>query len=137
MRKLIHSYLLRLWLPLVLWTLSASATVAAPTLDGLWKGPLKMPGGQLEVVFRLVSLTGGSYFATLDVPMQKVSRMPVQVEVRNDTVVFAAEEAGSRFIGRVAPDGKHVAGTWRQPGFESALTLTFSQLLSTRRPKPV
>lgn len=135
MRKFIHSCLLRLWLPLLLWTLSASAAVAAPALDGLWKGPLKMPGGQLEVIFRLVSLTGGSYFATLDVPMQKVSRMAVQVEVRNDTIVFAAEEAGSRFIGRLAPDGKHVAGTWRQPGFESALTLTFSPATIDTAPK--
>ncbi len=94
-----------------------------------------MPGGQLEVIFRLVSLTGGSYFATLDVPMQRVSRMAVQVEVRGDTVVFAAEEAGSRFTGRIASDGKHVAGTWRQPGFESSLTLTYAPPAIDTAPK--
>jgi hypothetical protein len=109
--------------------------MSAPALDGLWKGPLKMPGGELEVIFRLVSLTGGEYFATLDVPMQRVSRMAVQVEVRGDTVVFAAEEAGSRFIGRLTSDGKHVAGKWRQPGFESPLTLTFSPAAINTAPK--
>lgn len=135
MRKFIHSCLSRLCLPLLLWTISASATIAAPALDGLWKGPLKMPGGQLEVIFRLVSLTGGSYFATLDVPMQKVSRMAVQVEVRNDTVIFAAEEAGSRFVGKMAADGKKVVGVWRQPGYESPLTLNFSPAAIDTAPK--
>jgi len=57
-------------------------------LDGYWKGPLKLPGGQLEVIFRLVKLSSGEYFATLDVPMQKVSRLAVTVTTRADTVVF-------------------------------------------------
>ncbi|MBC8084281.1 MAG: dienelactone hydrolase family protein [Hymenobacter sp.] len=120
---------------LLLWALSGPVAVAAPALDGLWKGPLKMPGGELEVIFRLVSLTGGSYFATLDVPLQRVSRMSVQVEVRGDTVIFAAEEAGSRFIGQLASDGKQVVGTWRQPGFEAPLTLSFAPAAINTAPK--
>jgi pimeloyl-ACP methyl ester carboxylesterase len=94
-----------------------------------------MPGGQLEVIFRLVSLTDGSYFATLDVPLQKVSRMAVKVDVRGDTVIFAAEEAGSRFIGRLAEGGKQVAGTWQQPGFEVPLTLSYSAPAISTAPK--
>ena len=129
--------LLRFWLPVVLfWIISGPAVASAPiTLDGLWKGPLKMPGGELEVVFRLISLTGGEYFATMDVPMQRVSRMAVQVQVRGDTIVFAAEEAGSRFVGRLASDGKQVAGTWYQPGHESPLTLNFSPAAINTAPK--
>ncbi|MBC6699716.1 alpha/beta hydrolase family protein [Hymenobacter puniceus] len=112
-----------------------SAGAAPVALDGLWKGPLKMPGGELEVVFRLVSLTGGDYFATMDVPQQKVSRMAVKVDVRGDTVIFAAEEAGSRFIGMLAANGKQVQGTWYQPGYESALTLDFSPAPINTAPK--
>jgi hypothetical protein len=67
------------------------AEVPVPTLDGLWKGPLKVPGGQLEVIFRFVKLTGGEYFCTLDVPLQKVSRMNVKAEVKGDTVRLYAE----------------------------------------------
>ena len=107
-----------------------AASVAPPVevaaLDGLWKGQLKVPGGQLEVIFRFVKLTGGEYFATLDVPLQKVSHMAVKAEVKGDTVRLFAEEANSRFIGRVSADGKQMSGIWQQPGFKAPLVLTFS-----------
>ena len=100
---------------------------AAATLpDGFWKGPLKVPGGQLEVVFRTVKLSGGTYFATLDVPLQKVSRMAVEVLTAADTVRFFAEEANSRFTGRLSADGTQLSGTWQQPGFTTPMTLTFA-----------
>ena len=106
----------------------ATAVVEAPPLDGLWKGPLKVPGGQLEVIFRFVKLTGGDYFCTLDVPLQKVSRMSVKTEVKGDTVRLYAEEAATRFIGRVSPDGKQMTGTWQSSGFKVPMTLIFSPL---------
>ncbi|MBO2008579.1 alpha/beta hydrolase [Hymenobacter negativus] len=108
---------------------SVSAHVAdVPPLDGLWKGPLKVPGGQLEVIFRFVKLTGGEYFCTLDVPLQKVSRMNVKTEIKGDTVRLYAEEAATRFAGRVSADGKQMVGTWQSPGFKVPMTLAFSAL---------
>jgi len=107
---------------------SAIATVDAPPLDGLWKGPLKVPGGQLEVIFRFVKLTGGEYFCTLDVPLQKVSHMNVKSEVKGDTVRLFAEEAATRFVGRVSADGKQMSGVWQSPGFKVPMVLTFSAL---------
>jgi alpha-beta hydrolase superfamily lysophospholipase len=108
---------------------SVLARVAdVPPLDGLWKGPLKVPGGQLEVIFRFVKLTGGEYFCTLDVPLQKVSRMNVKTEIKGDTVRLYAEEAATRFVGRVSADGKQLAGTWQSPGFKVPMTLVFSPL---------
>ena len=106
----------------------ASAHAAGPALDGYWKGPLKLPGGQLEVIFRLVKLSSGDYFATLDVPMQKVSRLAVTVTTRADTVVFLSAEANCRFTGRLLPGGQQLQGTWQQPGFKSPLTLAYSAL---------
>lgn len=97
-------------------------------LDGYWKGPLKLPGGQLEVIFRLVKLSSGEYFATLDVPMQKVSRLAVTVTTRADTVVFLSAEADCRFTGRMLANGTQLQGTWQQPGFKSPLTLVHSAL---------
>lgn len=85
-----------------------------------------MPGGQLEVVFRVVSLSGGTYFATLDVPQQKVSHMAVQMNLRGDTVVLAVEEAASRFQGCLLPDGRHLSGIWQQPGLRVPLTLEYA-----------
>ena len=97
-----------------------------PPLDGLWKGPLKVPGGQLEVIFRFVKLTGGEYFCTLDVPLQKVSRMNVKAELKGDTIRLYAEEAASRFIGKLSADGKQMVGMWQAPGFKVPMTLSFS-----------
>ncbi|GAC1588455.1 MAG: alpha/beta fold hydrolase [Hymenobacter sp.] len=107
---------------------SAAAAAAVPALDGLWKGQLKVPGGQLEVIFRFVKLSGGEYFCTLDVPLQKVSHMAVKTDIQGDTVRLFAEEANSRFVGTVSADGKQMAGTWQQPGFKVPMVLTFSAL---------
>ena len=103
----------------------ASAPPANSPLDGIWKGPLKVPGGELEVIFRLVKLSSGDYFATLDVPLQKVSRLAVKVETRADTITFVASEANSRFTGRLLPDTRQLIGTWQQPGYRAPLTLSF------------
>ena len=104
------------------------AGAPGPVLDGLWKGQLKVPGGQLEVIFRLVKLAGGEYFSTLDVPLQKVSRMNVKAEVKGDTVRLFAAEANSRFVGRVSADAKQMVGVWQQPGFKVPLVLAFTAM---------
>jgi pimeloyl-ACP methyl ester carboxylesterase len=105
-----------------------SAALEAPPLDGLWKGQLKLPGGQLEVIFRLMKLTSGEYFATLDVPLQKVSHLPVEATMRADTVSLVATEANSHFTGLFKANGQQLQGTWQQPGFQVPLTLTHSAL---------
>ncbi len=126
----------------------APAPVAAPTpartdlpapapavLDGFWKGPLAVPGGSLEVIFRLMKLTSGDYFATLDVPLQKVSHMEVQVIQHADSVVLFAPAAGSRFSGRRSPDGKQLVGTWQQPGFQAPVVLAFAAIVAPTAPR--
>lgn len=112
------------------WALpGTSAPRPADTpLDGLWKGPLKLPGGELEVIFRLVKLSNGEYFATLDVPKQRVSNLSVTVSTLADTIVFASAEANCRFTGRLVPDAGQLQGTWQQPGFRVPLTLTHTAL---------
>ena len=123
---------LALSLPAAAAPLAAPAAVVAepPPLDGLWKGPLKVPGGQLEVIFRFVKLTGGNYFCTLDVPLQKVSNLDVKVTTRADSVYLVAAGANTRFKGRVAADGKQMSGVWQQPGYSAPLTLAFTALPS-------
>ncbi|MBX0292765.1 alpha/beta fold hydrolase [Hymenobacter sp. HSC-4F20] len=126
----------RLLLALLFCCAVASGHAAnAASLEGFWKGPLKVPGGQLEVVFRLVSLTNGSYFATLDVPLQKISRLPVTVTTHGDTVVFEAEDVGSRFTGQLMASGKEVQGTWKQPGYSVPMTLQYAPPPISTAPK--
>lgn len=117
-------------LVLLTWAGTARAAVAPADqpLDGLWKGPLKLPGGELEVIFRLVKLSSGEYFATLDVPKQRVNNLSVTVTTRADTIIFASAEANCRFTGRLVPDAGQLQGTWQQPGFRVPLTLTHTAL---------
>ncbi len=128
--------------------LARSAAGQAPTnerpvpvlADGLWKGPLRVPGGVLEAVFRFVHLTSGAYFGTLDVPLQKVSHVEVQVAQSADTVRFSAPAIGSCFTG-VFAGGQQLVGVWQQPGFQVEMTLTFAaaaagDALKRRLPPP-
>jgi pimeloyl-ACP methyl ester carboxylesterase len=117
---------LALLLSWVLPSQGAERPADTPPLDGLWKGPLKMPGGQLEVIFRLVKLTSGEYYATLDVPLQKASHLAVTVTTRGDSVLLTSAQANSHYAGRLTADGKQLQGTWQQPGFRVPLTLTHS-----------
>ncbi|MEJ7662927.1 MAG: hypothetical protein WKG07_26925 [Hymenobacter sp.] len=89
----------------------------APTFDGLWQGPLQPPGGKLDVIFRLVKLSSGEYFATLDVPLQKVKNLTVVVTAEGSTVTLVSAEANRHFTGTPSADGQR----WPAPGTSPAL----------------
>jgi pimeloyl-ACP methyl ester carboxylesterase len=99
----------------------------------LWKGPLAVPGGALELSFSVVALTGGSYFAALDVPMQKLSRVPADMQqiLGTDSVRVLVPGLGSRLLGRLSADGQQLSGTWYQPGLKAPLVLRRSAMLHT------
>jgi len=115
----------------------APPELAPPALDGFWKGPLKLPGGQLDIIYRIVALTNGNFYATLDVPQQKASHLAVETTVRADSVVLVCEEANSRFVARLQPDGTELRGTWHQPGFHAPMTLTRSAAPALAPPRSV
>ena len=104
---------------------------AAP-LDGIWKGSLPVPGGQLEVQFRFVKLTSGEYFATLDVPQQKVRSLAVAVETRADTVVLTSTEANSRYVGQLVAGGSQLRGVWQQPGLRAPVQLVRTETAAAK-----
>ncbi|MBD2724491.1 alpha/beta hydrolase family protein [Hymenobacter armeniacus] len=114
---------------LVTSTLSASAATppaAAAPLNGQWKGPLKLLGGQITVVITIVPLTNGTYYGALDAPQQRISRMPVEVDLKGTDLTLRIEQAGSSFVGKVLEGGAKLSGTWTQPGVKSAMVLTRS-----------
>jgi len=98
--------------------------VEPPRLSGQWQGPLKVPGGSLTVIVTIVPLSNGTYYAALDVPQQRISRMPVEVELKDDNLTLRVEQAGSRFEGKVLAGGSQLSGTWQQPGLKTELTLS-------------
>lgn len=94
-------------------------------LGGLWKGKLPLLGGQLDVTISVVPLAGGRFFAALDVPAQKVSRMMTEVTVRGDSVLFWMPAAGSRFASRFDAAKRELRGTWAQAGVKSTVRLLY------------
>ncbi|MCC2546169.1 alpha/beta fold hydrolase [Hymenobacter sp. BT175] len=114
------AFLFFLLLPLL--TIGQRGAAESP-LNGQWKGPLKVPGGSLNIFITIVPLSNGTFYAALDVPQQKVSRMPVQVTVAGSDVSFSIQQAGSSFAGKLSSNGKQLQGTWKQPGLTSPLLL--------------
>ncbi|MGI4862485.1 MAG: alpha/beta hydrolase family protein [Janthinobacterium lividum] len=119
--------LLLLLLGLTLWASGASHAKnqkEEPTrLNGQWQGPLKVPGGALTLMITIVPLSNGTYYAALDVPQQRISRMPVEVELKGDDLTLRIEQAGSHFEGKVLAGGDKLSGTWEQPGLKTDLVL--------------
>ena len=96
---------------------------APAPLSGQWKGPLKLLGGEITIVITIVPLTNGMYYAALDAPQQRISRMPVEVELKGDNLVLKIEQAGSSFVGKVLDNGAKLDGIWTQPGISAPMVL--------------
>ena len=102
----------------------------APSLEGLWHGPLPLPGGKLALTLSIVTLTGGGYFSALDVPMQKLSRVPADLQAvpGTDSVRLEVPQLGSRLLARLDSGGLVMRGIWTQPGLRVPLVLRHTQL---------
>ena len=92
-------------------------------LSGQWKGPLKLLGGQINVIITVVPLTNGTYYGALDAPQQRISRMPVVVELKGTNVKLRMDQAGSSFAGKVLDGGAKLSGTWTQAGVKTPMVL--------------
>ena len=100
----------------------ALPVLAERHLFGQWRGLLVVPGGSLEVTIDVTELPDGRRSALLDVPLQRLSRVPLTVALAGDSVQFAATRPALRFAGRWVASDKLV-GTWRQGGTATPLTL--------------
>ncbi len=132
--------LLSAWmLLLVLWAGAAQAADTQPAdaganLGGLWKGKLPVLGGQLDVTISVVPLAGGKYFAALDVPAQKVSRLVTEISVRGDSVLMRMPGVESRYDARYDATRKELNGAWTHAGVKSALILRYFPMPSAAGP---
>ena len=99
-------------------------------LGGLWKGKLSLLGGQLDLTVSVVPLAGGKYFAALDVPAQKVSRMVTEIIVRGDSVLLWMPAADSRYAARLDAARQELNGVWTQAGVKSMVCLRHSPMPS-------
>jgi hypothetical protein len=122
MTRFIQSALFFLAL-IVPFSVTLAAPLAPAPLNGQWRGPLKLLGGEITIVITIVPLTNGTYYAALDAPQQRISRMPVDVEVKDDNLTLRIEQAGSSFAGKIQDEGATLSGTWKQPGVTAPMVL--------------
>ena len=93
-----------------------------------------MLGGQLDMTISVVPLAGGKYFAALDVPAQKVSRMVTEVTVRGDSVLLWMPAADSRYAAHFDAVKQELNGTWTHAGVKSTVLLRHSPMPTTSGP---
>ncbi len=103
----------------------------APGLAGLWQGPLPIPGGSLPVALAVQQLAANKLIATLDLPARRMSRLPVSVTLKADSVVFYVARANCRYACVLAAGGQELRGTWVQPGLRVPLVLRRAAVLPT------
>ncbi|GAB4330245.1 MAG: alpha/beta fold hydrolase [Calditrichia bacterium] len=115
--------------PLSLQRSSGSRKPARPSpqadkIVGTWLGHLKVPGGELRIVFNFSRGKNGDLQATLDSPDQGAKGIPVsQTEFDGRRLKLTVGAIGGEFEGRFSDDYRELTGTWRQSGQAFPLTL--------------
>ena len=106
------------WL-LLLGSMATGATVppgalpAAHRVYGQWRGQVAVPGGSAEITIAVTELPDGRRMALLDMPLQRLNRVPLTVRVTADSVYFGSAKPLLGFAGRWVSADK-LAGTWTQ-----------------------
>ena len=83
---------------------------SAKGIEGLWQGTLKVPGGELRVVFHINKAANGKLAATLDSPDQGARGIAVEeCTFRNGKLTLAVKTISGGY-----------EGTWEVPGTRSS-----------------
>src|SRR5690554_3429271 len=139
MQKEIRSMIFALLvLTIVTMPFGVANAQATPDLAGIWAGALELPGAELEMIFRVASEPDGVWSATLDVPAQGATGIPV-TEVRQDgeTIIFDVALIAGIYSGQLNSDGTALEGIWEQSGMQIPLTLqkTLEEMAGPNRPQ--
>jgi pimeloyl-ACP methyl ester carboxylesterase len=105
-----------------LMAILVSFTMTSQEITGQWNGVLKVPGGQLRVVFN-ISKTENSYSSTLDSPDQGAKGIPVTAtSFENSVLKLEIPSAGIAYEGTLKDNV--VAGNFKQGGQSFVLDMT-------------
>ncbi|MDQ1327447.1 MAG: uncharacterized protein QG641_727 [Candidatus Poribacteria bacterium] len=89
----------------------------------MWQGTLKVPGGELRVVFKISKDQDGKFTATLDSPDQGVKGIVVDtVSFDNGNAHFEVKSVNGSFDGKLK-DSNTIEGEWKQSGASLPLVL--------------
>lgn len=96
-------------------------SIKAQQLNGSYNGNLEVQGMQMELIFNITPTDDG-YSATLDVPMQGASGIPLDsVILQDNNVTITSAKMGLTYTGTVS--GETIEGTYEQMGQKYPLNL--------------
>jgi uncharacterized protein len=125
-------------IPMVFLLLTASGckTVAAKGIEGLWQGTLKVPGGELRVVFHINKAADGKLSATFDSPDQSANGIAVdECAFSNGKLTLTSKAIGGGYEGTMKNDST-LEGVWKQAGMSLPLVLKrIEKLEAVNRPQ--
>jgi alpha-beta hydrolase superfamily lysophospholipase len=117
-------------------TLSLALTAAcsfAQSIVGDWSGTLKVPSGQLHLVFH-IKQNGDSYTTVMDSPDQgALGFATAATTLTGNTVNIDASARGISYSGTFFPDSNKINGIFHQGG--GSLPLSFSKTTVVELPK--
>ena len=120
-----RSLLVRIALPMVCLLLFASGCKASPTkgIEGLWQGTLKVPGGELRIVFDINKAADGKLSATIDSPDQGAKGIAVEeCAFSNRKLTLTSKTIAGGYEGTMKNDST-IEGKWSQSGMSLPLQL--------------
>ncbi len=124
-------------LPFVcLFLLVSGCKSKAKGVEGLWQGTLKVPGGELRIVFHVNKAADGKLTATLDSPDQGARGIPAEeCTFRNGKLTLAVKTINGGYEGTLKNDST-IEGAWKQSGMSLPLQLKrIEKLEEARRPQ--
>ena len=128
----------RIALPVACLLLLASGckASAAKGVEGLWQGALKVPGGELRIVFHINKAADGKLSATLDSPDQGARGIAVEeCAFSNGKLTLTSKTIGGGFEGTMKNDST-IEGKWSQGGMSLPLVLKrIEKIEEARRPQ--
>jgi len=94
------------------------------SIEGIWEGKLKVPGGELRIVFKISKNSDGTLTATLDSPDQGATDIPIEEAIfKDNTLRLEVKSVGGVFEGKVSEDFLVIEGEWKQSGQTLPLTV--------------
>jgi len=98
-----------------------SMLTAKAQITGDWKGTLDVQGTSMDLIFH-ISQEGETYKATLDIPAQGASGLPMsEAKFENNKLTVAMAQAGFSYEGELK--GEQIEGIFKQAGMEFPLKL--------------
>src|SRR5260370_1623614 len=119
------------WLCLINCGLAFGQKPALPadsshSVIGTWEGTLDAGAAKLRLVLHIDGAKDGALVARLDSPDQGATDLPIDsLSVAVNTLHFEMKSLGAIYEGKLANDGDHLTGEFRQAG--QALPLSFKR----------